>query len=145
MEVWLMWLLECVACVCCHTTSGSGIADIVVVFAESMRRPPGHHTKLATWEARRAEVVELRRLGWNYKTIARTKRVSLSFVAAAVKRYKETKSHCDRPRSGRPLKATPAVAKKTVSLLRDKKVGSVRKARAKLRGKGIDHITRYGS
>jgi len=55
-----------------------------------------------------------------------------------VKPYKETKSHVDRPRSGRPLKATPAIAKVAVSLLRDTKVGSVRKARAKLRGKRID-------
>jgi transposase len=102
------------------------------------RRKKGHVAEFATWLARRAEVVELVRLGYNYKSIASTKRVSVGFVAAAVKRYKETKSHCDRSRSGASLKATPAVSKKVESLLRDKKVGSVRKARAKLRGKGID-------
>ena len=102
------------------------------------RRKKGHVTETATWLARRAEVVELVRLGYNYRSIARTKRVSLHFVAAAVKRYKGTKSHCDRPRSGAPLKATWAVTKKAVSLLRDRKVGSVRKVRAKLRGEGID-------
>ena len=93
-------LVDAVAVVCdlcvLSNNSGSGVADIIVVFAESMRRPLGHHAKLATWQTRRAEVVELRRLGWNYKTIASTKRVSLSFVAAAVKRYKETKAHADR-------------------------------------------------
>ena len=40
----------CSLCVLSYT-SGSGIADIVVVFAESMRRPLGHHTRTATWEA----------------------------------------------------------------------------------------------
>jgi transposase len=102
------------------------------------RRKKGHVTETATWLARRAEVVELVHLGYNYRSIASTKRVSLRFIAAAVKRYKETKSHCDRPRSGRPLKATPAVSKKVVSMLRDRKVGSLRKVRAKLRSEGID-------
>ena len=108
------------------------------VYSTAMRRKKGHVTWPATWLARRAEVVELVRLGYSYRTIARTKRVSLGFVAAAVKRYKQTKSHCDRPRSGGPRKATPRVAKITMSLLHDTKVGSVRKVRAKLRGKGID-------
>jgi len=103
-----------------------------------MRRKKGHVTWPATWLARRAEVVELVRLGYSYRTIARTKRVSLHFIAAAVKRYKETISHCDRPRSGGPRKATPAVAKVTTSLLHDTKASSVRKVRVKLRGKGID-------
>lgn len=103
-----------------------------------MRRKKGHVAWPATWLARRAEVVELTRLGYSYRTIARTKRVSLGFIAAAVKRYKLTKTHCDRPRSGRPLKATPAVTKKTISLLQKKKGGTVRKALAKLRGQGID-------
>ena len=83
-------------------------------------------------------MIEARRRGDSYRTIARAHRVSFGFVAAAVKRYVETKSHSDRPRSGRPRKATPAVAMRAASLLRDRKVGSVRKARQELRAEGID-------
>jgi len=108
------------------------------VYGAAMRRKKGHVVWRATWLARRAEVVELVRLGYNYRTIARTKRVSLGFVAAAVKRYKQTKSHCDRPRSGGPRKVTPRVETMTRTLLHNTKVSSVRKVRAKLRGKGID-------
>jgi transposase len=102
------------------------------------RRRQGHITGRATWLARRAEVVQLVQLGYNYRSIARTKRVSVGFVAAAVKRYAETKSHCDRSRSGAPIKATPAVNKKAVRLLQNRMMGSVRKVRAKLCNKGID-------
>jgi len=108
------------------------------VYGAAMRRKKGHVVWRATWLARRAEVVELVRLGYNYRTIARTKRVSLGFVAAAVKRYKQTKSHCDRPRSGGPRKVTPRVETMTRTLLHNTKVSSVWKVRAKLRGKGID-------
>lgn len=103
-----------------------------------MRRPPGHHTRAATWQARRAEAVELRHLGWTYKRIARHLRVSISCVRAAELRHAETKSFSDRARSGRPRKATPAVVKKTIRLLRSKKSGTYRKTRARLRGQGID-------
>jgi transposase len=129
----------------CVFACGSGVCYYNVLMHEWLchcsmgkRRKPGHVAETATWLARRAEVVQLVRLGYNYRSIASTKRVSVGFVAAAVKRYKETKSHCDRPRSGGPLKATPAVVKKTLSLLRAPKGGTLRKVQAKLRSQGID-------
>jgi hypothetical protein len=103
-----------------------------------MRRPSTIRMYHARWIAKRAEVVELRRLGHSFRSIAHTKRCSLSFVQDALRRVAETQSHADRPRSGRPRKVTAAVAKQTVALLRNRKVGSVRKARLKLRGSGID-------
>ena len=128
-------VFECASGVCCYNVS---MQSWLCCCSMGKRRKKGHVTETATWLARRAEVVEMVRLGYNYRSIASTKRVSLRFVAAAVKRYKETKSHADRPRSGGPLKATPAVAKKVVSMLRAQKGGTVRKVHAKLRGKGID-------
>ena len=97
-----------------------------------MRRSKGHKTWPATWLARRAEAVELHKMGKSYRTIARMKRVSVGFVAAAVKRYNDTKSHLDRKRSGRPPKVTDKIAKKVTALLRNREVGTVRKVRAKL-------------
>ena len=128
-------VFKCGSGVCCYNVS---MHEWLYCCSMGKRRKKGHVAETATWLARRAEVVELVRLGYNYRSIARTKRVSLYFVAAAVKRYKETKSHSDRPRSGAPLKATPAVTKQVVSMLRAKKGGTVRKVRGKLRGKGID-------
>lgn len=103
-----------------------------------MRRPRTLRMYHASWIAKRAEVVELRRLGYSFRSIARTKQCSVSFVQDALRRVAETQSHVDRPRSGRPRKVTAAVAKQTIALLRNRKVGSVRKSRLELRGSGID-------
>ena len=115
-------------------------------FSLGKRRNKGHVADTATWLARRAVVVELVHLGYSYQPIAATKRVRVGLIADAVKRYKETKPHSDRLRSsGRP-EATPTVSKQVVSMLRDsiRQVGSVRKARAELRGEDI-HLSRYNS
>ena len=80
---------KCGSGVCCYTVS---MHSWLCCCSMGKCRKKGRVAELATWLARQAEVVELVRLGYNYRSIARTKRVSVGFVAAAVKRYKETKS-----------------------------------------------------
>jgi transposase len=103
-----------------------------------MRRPGHVHRTAAKWIAKRAEVCELRRQGWSFREIAREKKCSLWFIQAALEREAQTGSHADRPRSGRPRSATPAVVKRTKALLLDRDVGSVRKVRVQLRAAGTD-------
>ena len=92
----------------------------------------------AAWIAKRAEVCLLRRQGKSYREIARTQKCSIHFIRDALQRKSQTGSHKDRPRTGRPRKATPTIVKRTKALLLERAVGSVRKARAKLRAEGID-------
>ena len=103
-----------------------------------MPRPAGVRSFHAKWIAKRAEVCELRRQGMSYRSIAHTKKCSISFIQDALRRKAETHSHADRPRPGGPRKVTEAVVRKTSKLLRNRNVGSVRKVRLELRAAGVD-------
>lgn len=103
-----------------------------------MRQSGRPHRTHAAWIAKRAEVCQLRRQGKSYREIARTQKCSIDFIRDALQRKAQTGSHENRPRSGRPRTVTPAIVKRTKALLLDRAVGSVRKARAKLRAEGID-------
>src|SRR4029434_5404 len=51
---------------------------------------------------KRQSIITLRQEGQSIRKISRTLNVSLSRVAKTIKRYDETGSHEDRPRTGRP-------------------------------------------
>jgi transposase len=101
-----------------------------------MARRPRRIVLSATDVSKRAEAVALRRAGWPFRRIAKHLRCSVGFVAAAVRRNRETKSNLDRPRSGRPTIVTRQLRRRVVQLARQKRTGSVRKARAALISEG---------
>ena len=51
---------------------------------------------------KRVAIITLRNEGQSVRKIGKTLKVSPSAVTKTIKRYKETGSHADRPRKGRP-------------------------------------------
>lgn len=86
---------------------------------------------------KRASVVELKKLGYSSSIISQRTGVGVRTVNRTTKRWKETESLDDRPRSGRTPKLNKKVCSKIVDLLTDKKCGSTRKAKAVLARRGI--------
>lgn len=88
-------------------------------------------------EARRAAVLKWYHLGLAQPLIAKKLAESPVFVWRTITRYKETKSVCDRPRSGRPSTLNAEQKAKVKKMLKDPEVGSVRKVASdmKLGGK----------
>ena len=60
---------------------------------------------------KRAAIITLRNEGQSVRKIGKTLKVSPSAVTKTIKRYKETGSHADRPRKGRPRVASAAEEK----------------------------------
>lgn len=79
----------------------------------------------------------LRKGGMAAGRAARLAKVSVRTLYYALERERQTSSPRDRPRSGRPRKVTRSRATQIVRLMRDRKVGSLRKTRAELQARGI--------
>jgi transposase len=108
------------------------------MFCSQMKRDPrryseAHHKRIAA----RAEAVALRSVGVSVRRVARITHMHRSTVWRAQQRYKQTKRHSDRKRSGRPSTLTRAVKRKIKTLLHDRNVGSLRKTAQYLGADGV--------
>lgn len=90
---------------------------------------------------RRAYTLGLTVGGVSIKRIARRTGVTERTVRNTIRRSKQRKGLSDSPRTGRPTKITSHVRRRVRTLLKNRAVGSKRRASAALKREGIDIST----